>query len=69
MRLAPLLRLLKAHGVRSYTSEGVSITFGAPEPAKTTQRIRDTEAPPPTDAMDLAILLSGRTEDETSWDS
>ena len=64
MRLAPLLALLRKHGVTSYSADGVSLTFGASPaaaPAKPKKDEKTDEPEPlPTDAVALALKLGAR---------
>jgi hypothetical protein len=69
MRLAPLLKLLRANGVRSYTGKDFSLTFGGGEveqPATTRKKLEPRQDEPPRDAMELALELSGRPLGERS---
>ena len=63
MRLAPLLKLLRAHGVSSYTGKDFSLTFGgeaeaAPQRVGKRPPLEPRQEEPPRDAIELAVELS-----------
>jgi hypothetical protein len=63
-RLAPLLRLLRHHGVSSYSEGSISIVLGpAPAPTPTPDKPEtDKPRPPKPDAMALAASLLDEAE-------